>query len=213
MIFTKQLFGIDNSRPGIMRTVYGDQERFEKTYFSRFPGYYMSGDGAKRDKDGYIWITGRIDDMLNVSGHLMSTAQVESVLVEHSKVAESAVVPIPHPVKVRDNCFIFSYLEIPSFLQGEALYCFITMNDGQTFDSKTETELRMMIREKIAPFASPDYIQSAPGLPKTRSGKIMRRVLKKIANDEKDLGDISTMADSTVVQVTTKFSTTSPPSP
>ena len=197
----------------MMRTVYGDQERFEKTYFSRFPGYYMSGDGAKRDKDGYIWITGRIDDMLNVSGHLMSTAQVESVLVEHSKVAESAVVPIPHPVKVRENCFIFSYLEIPSFLQGEALYCFITMNDGQTFDSKTETELRMMIREKIAPFASPDYIQSAPGLPKTRSGKIMRRVLKKIANDEKDLGDISTMADSTVVQVTTTFSTTSPPSP
>ena len=101
MIFTKQLFGIDNSRPGIMRTVYGDQERFEKTYFSRFPGYYMSGDGAKRDKDGYIWITGRIDDMLNVSGHLMSTAQVESVLVEHSKVAEAAVVPIPHKVKVR----------------------------------------------------------------------------------------------------------------
>ena len=90
-------------RPGIMRTVYGDQERFEKTYFSRFPGYYMSGDGAKRDKDGYIWITGRIDDMLNVSGHLMSTAQVESVLVEHSKVAESAVVPVPHPVKVRPN--------------------------------------------------------------------------------------------------------------
>merc|ERR1719219_1433896 len=169
--------------PGMMRTVYGDQERFEKTYFSRFPGYYMSGDGAKRDKDGYIWITGRIDDMLNVSGHLMSTAQVESVLVEHSKVAESAVVPIPHPVK------------------GEALYCFVTMNDGQSFDSKIETELRVMIREKIAPFASPDYIQSAPGLPKTRSGKIMRRVLKKIANDERDLGDISTMADSAVVQV------------
>ena len=99
----------------MMRTVYGDQERFEKTYFSRFPGYYMSGDGAKRDKDGYIWITGRIDDMLNVSGHLMSTAQVESVLVEHSKVAESAVVPIPHPVKVSENRFISSCLEILSF--------------------------------------------------------------------------------------------------
>jgi len=168
----------------MMRTVYGDQERFEKTYFSRFPGYYMSGDGAKRDKDGYIWITGRIDDMLNVSGHLMSTAQVESVLVEHSKVAEAAVVPIPHKVK------------------GEALYCFVTMNEGQAFDSQIETELRTMIRVKIAPFATPDYIQSAPGLPKTRSGKIMRRVLKKIANDEKDLGDISTMADPTVVEVT-----------
>jgi len=124
-----------------------------------------------------------VDDMLNVSGHLMSTAQVESVLVEHNKVAESAVVPVPHPVK------------------GEALYCFVTMNEGQAFNSKIETELRTMIREKIAPFASPDFIQSAPGLPKTRSGKIMRRVLKKIANDEKDLGDISTMADSTVVEV------------
>jgi len=169
--------------PGIMRTVYGDQDRFEKTYFSRFPGYYMSGDGAKRDKDGYIWITGRIDDMLNCSGHLMSTAQVESVLVEHNEVAEAAVVPVPHPVK------------------GEALYCFVTMNEGCNFGAKIETELKNMIREKIAPFATPDYIQSAPGLPKTRSGKIMRRVLKKIANNERELGDISTMADSSVVEV------------
>jgi len=143
----------------------------------------MSGDGAKRDKDGYIWITGRIDDMLNCSGHLMSTAQVESVLVEHNQVAEAAVVPVPHPVK------------------GEALYCFITVNEGSSFTSAIETELKNMIRTKIAPFAQPDYIQSAPGLPKTRSGKIMRRVLKKIANDERDLGDISTMADSSVVEV------------
>merc|ERR1739844_706963 len=169
--------------PGIMRTVYGDQERFEKTYFSRFPGYYMSGDGAKRDADGYLWITGRIDDMLNCSGHLMSTAQVESVLVEHKDVAEAAVVPIPHTVK------------------GEALYCFVTMNDGTTFSASTQTELIALIRAKIAPFAMPDYIQNAPGLPKTRSGKIMRRVLKKIANDDHELGDISTMADGSVVEV------------
>jgi len=166
-----------------MRTVYGDQDRFEKTYFSRFPGYYMSGDGAKRDKDGYLWITGRIDDMLNCSGHLMSTAQVESVLVEHKDVAEAAVVPIPHAVK------------------GEALYCFVTMNDGTTFSASTQAELIAMIRTKIAPFAMPDYIQNAPGLPKTRSGKIMRRVLKKIANDDHELGDISTMADGSVVEV------------
>jgi len=169
--------------PGIMRTVYGDQDRFEKTYFSKFPGYYMSGDGAKRDKDGYIWITGRIDDMLNCSGHLMSTAQIESVMVEHEDVAEAAVVPVPHAIK------------------GEALYCFVTCNSGATFSDKIRDDLKKMIRAKIAPFATPDYIQEAPGLPKTRSGKIMRRVLKKIANDDHELGDISTMADSTVVQV------------
>jgi len=169
--------------PGIMRTVYGDPERFKSTYFSKFPGYYMSGDGARRDKDGYIWITGRIDDMLNCSGHLMSTAQVESVLVEHSQVAEAAVVPVPHDVK------------------GEALYCFVTVNAGCEFGTHIEKELKAMIREKIATFATPDFIQNAPGLPKTRSGKIMRRVLKKIANDERDLGDISTMADSSVVDV------------
>jgi len=169
--------------PGIMRTVYGDHDRFEKTYFSKFPGYYMSGDGAKRDKDGYIWITGRIDDMLNCSGHLMSTAQIESVLVEHDAVAEAAVVPVPHPVK------------------GEALYCFVTLNEKSTFTSGVVTELKKLIREKIAPFATPDYIQEAPGLPKTRSGKIMRRVLKKIAVNDRELGDISTMADSSVVEV------------
>jgi len=169
--------------PGIMRTVYGDQDRFEQTYFSRFPGYYMSGDGARRDKDGYLWITGRIDDMLNCSGHLMSTAQVESVLVEHTHVAEAAVVPVPHAVK------------------GEALYCFVTMNDGASFTASTQADLVAMIRAKIAPFAMPDYIQAAPGLPKTRSGKIMRRVLKKIANNERELGDISTMADSSVIEV------------
>jgi len=169
--------------PGIMRTVYGDHERFEKTYFSKFPGYYMSGDGAKRDKDGYIWITGRIDDMLNCSGHLMSTAQIESVLVEHDAVAEAAVVPVPHKVK------------------GEALYCFVTLNEKSTFSPEIVADLKKMIRERIAPFATPDYIQEAPGLPKTRSGKIMRRVLKKIAVDDRELGDISTMADSSVIEV------------
>merc|ERR1740131_624320 len=169
--------------PGIMRTVYGDHERFEKTYFERFPGYYMSGDGAKRDADGYIWITGRIDDMLNCSGHLMSTSQVESVLVEHEAVAEAAVVPVPHDVK------------------SESLYCFITVNEGCEFSGEIEADLKLLIRSRIAPFATPDYIQSAPGLPKTRSGKIMRRVLKKIANNEQELGDISTMADSSVIEV------------
>jgi len=169
--------------PGIMRTVYGDQERFEQTYFSKFPGYYMSGDGAKRDKDGYIWITGRIDDMLNCSGHLMSTSQVESVLVEHADVAEAAVVPVDHAVK------------------GQALYCYVTLNEGSQFGANITQELKNLIRERIAPFAQPDFIQSAPGLPKTRSGKIMRRVLKMIAADEKsDFGDISTMADASVIQ-------------
>ena len=136
--------------PGMMRTVYGDHQRFEATYFSRFPGYYMSGDGARRDADGYIWITGRIDDMLNCSGHLMSTAQIESVLVEHPAVAEAAVVPVAHAIK------------------GEALYCYVTLVEGAEFTSELTKQLTTMIREKIAPFAAPDFIQEAPGLPKTR---------------------------------------------
>jgi len=167
--------------PGVMRTVYGNHERFEKTYFSRFPGYYMTGDGAKRDKDGYIWITGRIDDMLNCSGHLMSTAQVESCIVEHPGVAESAVVAAPHPVK------------------GECLYCFVTPKEGHEVNATVAKELRTLIRDKIAPFASPDFIQEAKALPKTRSGKIMRRVLRKIAAGEADLGDTSTMADESII--------------
>jgi len=167
--------------PGIMRTVYGNHERFESTYFQRFPGYYMSGDGAKRDSDGYIWITGRVDDMLNCSGHLMSTAQVESVLVEHQSISEAAVVAAPHKVK------------------GECLYCFVTPIEGAHVDAKVVAELRQLIREKIAPFAMPDYVQEAPNLPKTRSGKIMRRVLRKIAKDDEDLGDTSTLADPGVV--------------
>ncbi|XP_052396933.1 acetyl-coenzyme A synthetase, cytoplasmic isoform X1 [Carassius gibelio] len=168
--------------PGVMRTVYGNHERFESTYFKKFPGYYVTGDGCRRDKDGYYWITGRIDDMLNVSGHLLSTAEVESALVEHEAVAEAAVVGRPHPVK------------------GESLYCFVTLNDGISYNQKLEAELKKQVREKIGAIATPDYIQNAPSLPKTRSGKIMRRVLRKIACNEQDLGDVSTLADSSVVE-------------
>lgn len=168
--------------PGVMRTVYGNHQRFETTYFKKFPGYYVTGDGCRRDKDGYYWITGRIDDMLNVSGHLLSTAEVESALVEHDAVAEAAVVGRPHAVK------------------GESLYCFVTLRDGVTYSCSLEAELKRQVREKIGAIATPDYIQNAPGLPKTRSGKIMRRVLRKIACDERDLGDISTLADSSVVE-------------
>uniref|UniRef100_A0A8C2I121 acetate--CoA ligase n=1 Tax=Cyprinus carpio TaxID=7962 RepID=A0A8C2I121_CYPCA len=166
----------------VMRTVYGNHERFETTYFKKFPGYYVTGDGCRRDKDGYYWITGRIDDMLNVSGHLLSTAEVESGLVEHESVAEAAVVGRPHPVK------------------GESLYCFVTLNDGINYNQKLEAELKKQVREKIGAIATPDYIQNAPSLPKTRSGKIMRRVLRKIACNEQDLGDVSTLADSSVVE-------------
>lgn len=168
--------------PGVMRTVYGNHERFESTYFKKFPGYYVTGDGCRRDKDGYFWVTGRIDDMLNVSGHLLSTAEVESSLVEHEAVAEAAVVGRPHPVK------------------GESLYCFVTLKDGVMYNSELEAELKKQVREKIGAIATPDYIQNAPGLPKTRSGKIMRRLLRKIACDERELGDVSTLADSTVVE-------------
>ncbi|KAM9342702.1 acetyl-coenzyme A synthetase, cytoplasmic isoform 2-T2 [Pholidichthys leucotaenia] len=168
--------------PGVMRTIYGNHQRFETTYFKKFPGYYVTGDGCRRDKDGYYWITGRIDDMLNVSGHLLSTAEVESALVEHESVAEAAVVARPHPVK------------------GESLYCFVTLNDGISYSGSLEAELKKQVREKIGAIATPDYIQNAPGLPKTRSGKIMRRLLRKVACDERDLGDISTLADSSVVE-------------
>ncbi|XP_019747123.1 acetyl-coenzyme A synthetase, cytoplasmic isoform X2 [Hippocampus comes] len=168
--------------PGVMRTVFGNHGRFENTYFKKFPGYYVTGDGCRRDKDGYYWITGRIDDMLNVSGHLLSTAEVESALVEHEAVAEAAVVGRHHPVK------------------GESLYCFVTLRDGVAFNHMLEVQLKNQVREKIGAIATPDFIQDAPALPKTRSGKIMRRVLRKIAGGERDLGDISTLADSSVVE-------------
>uniref|UniRef100_A0A8D0L1Q7 Acetyl-coenzyme A synthetase n=1 Tax=Sphenodon punctatus TaxID=8508 RepID=A0A8D0L1Q7_SPHPU len=167
--------------PGIMRTVYGNHQRFETTYFKKFPGYYVTGDGCKRDKDGYYWITGRIDDMLNVSGHLLSTAEVESALLAHSSVSEAAVVSHPHPVK------------------GECLYCFVTLRDGHEFTKTLTDELKKQVREKIGPIATPDYIQHAPGLPKTRSGKIMRRVLRKIAKNDRELGDTSTVTDPAVI--------------
>ncbi|XP_062337899.1 acyl-CoA synthetase short chain family member 2 like [Osmerus eperlanus] len=169
--------------PGIMRTVYGNQERFENQYFKKFPGFYVTGDGCRRDKDGYYWITGRIDDMLNVSGHLMSTAEVEAALTKHAAVAEAAVVSRPHVVK------------------GECLYCFVTLKDSREFNHKLVEELKGLVRERIGPIATPDFIQNAPGLPKTRSGKIMRRVLRQIARNEKDLGDLSTLADPKVVEV------------
>ncbi|KAM6948845.1 acyl-CoA synthetase short chain family member 2 like [Aplochiton taeniatus] len=169
--------------PGIMRTVYGDQERFENTYFKKFPGFYVTGDGCRRDKDGYFWITGRIDDMLNVSGHLMSTSEVEAALTEHSAVAEAAVVSRPHAVK------------------GECLYCFVSLKDCKEFNHTLVDELKRQVREKIGPIATPDFIQNAPGLPKTRSGKIMRRILRQIARNETDLGDLSTLADPKVVEV------------
>ncbi|XP_035527295.1 acyl-CoA synthetase short chain family member 2 like [Morone saxatilis] len=169
--------------PGIMRTVYRNHERFENTYFKKFPGFYVTGDGCRRDKDGYYWITGRIDDMLNVSGHLMSTAEVEAALMEHPAVAEAAVVSRPHKVK------------------GECLYCFVTLKNSREFNHTLVEELKRLVREKIGPIATPDFIQNAPALPKTRSGKIMRRILRQIARNEKDLGDLSSLADPKVVEV------------
>ncbi|KAJ8306425.1 hypothetical protein KUTeg_016970 [Tegillarca granosa] len=167
--------------PGIMRTVFGNHERFETTYFKKFHGYYCTGDGAKKDADGYIWVTGRIDDMVNVSGHLLSTAEIESALVEHAAVSEAAVVSHPHKIK------------------GECTYCFVTLKEGFSFSKDLSVELKNKVREKIGPFAQPDFVQEAPGLPKTRSGKIMRRILRKIAVGDKEVGDISTLADETVI--------------
>ncbi|WBV43185.1 acetate--CoA ligase [Pseudoroseomonas cervicalis] len=172
-----------DSWPGQMRTVYKDHERFIQTYFSTFPGKYFSGDGARRDADGYYWITGRVDDVLNVSGHRMGTAEIESALVAHPKVAEAAVVGMPHELK------------------GQGIYCYVTLKTGEEPTDALKKELVAWVRKEIGPIASPDAIQWAPGLPKTRSGKIMRRILRKIAANETDsLGDTSTLADPTVVQ-------------
>ncbi|MBM1631542.1 acetate--CoA ligase [Sulfitobacter mediterraneus] len=173
---------IANSWPGQMRTVWGDHERFEKTYFADYPGYYFTGDGCKRDADGDYWITGRVDDVINVSGHRMGTAEVESALVAHAKVAEAAVVGYPHEIK------------------GQGIYCYVTLMGGEEPSEELRLELRNWVRTEIGPIASPDLIQWAPGLPKTRSGKIMRRILRKIAeNDYGALGDTSTLADPSVV--------------
>ncbi|HJP31995.1 MAG TPA: acetate--CoA ligase [Candidatus Latescibacteria bacterium] len=168
--------------PGQMRTIYGDHKRFEETYFQQYKGYYFTGDGCRRDEDGYYWITGRVDDVINVSGHRMGTAEVESALVLHGKVAEAAVVGFPHEVK------------------GQGIYAYVTLNGGQEYTDELKTELMKQVRTVIGPIATPDVIHWAPGLPKTRSGKIMRRILRKIAeNDMGTIGDTSTLADPAVV--------------
>ena len=176
------LLCIADSWPGQMRTLFGDHDRFRETYFTRFPGRYFTGDGARRDSDGYYWITGRVDDVINVSGHRMGTAEVESALVAHASVAEAAVVGYPHEVK------------------GQGIYAYVTLNAGVTADDELRKNLEAWVRKEIGPIAKPDLIQWAPGLPKTRSGKIMRRILRKIAADDYgDLGDTSTLADPSVV--------------
>ncbi|MGY2047438.1 acetate--CoA ligase [Methylobacterium sp. JK268] len=173
---------LDDSWPGQMRTVWGDHERFVQTYFSTFPGRYFSGDGCRRDEDGYYWITGRVDDVINVSGHRMGTAEVESSLVAHPKVSEAAVVGYPHSLK------------------GQGIYAYVTLMQGEEPTEELRKELVAWVRRDIGPIASPDLIQFAPGLPKTRSGKIMRRILRKIAEDDfSTLGDTSTLADPGVV--------------
>ncbi|WP_237217257.1 acetate--CoA ligase [Falsiroseomonas oryziterrae] len=172
-----------DSWPGQMRTIYGDHPRFGQTYFSTFKGMYFTGDGARRDADGYYWITGRVDDVINVSGHRMGTAEIESALVAHPKVAEAAVVGMPHDLK------------------GQGIYCYVTLKAGEEPTDALRKELVAWVRKEIGPIAAPDAIQWAPGLPKTRSGKIMRRILRKIAANETDgLGDTSTLADPAVVQ-------------
>ena len=174
---------INRSWPGQMRTVYGDHKRFEETYFSTFKGRYFSGDGARRDKDGYFWITGRVDDVLNVSGHRMGTAEVESALVSHESVAEAAVVGYPHDLK------------------GQGIYAYVTLVAGIKTNDALEKALKLWVRKEIGAIATPDLIQFSPSLPKTRSGKIMRRILRKIAaNDFEELGDTSTLADPSVVE-------------
>jgi len=171
-----------DSWPGQMRTVYGDHERFEQTYFSTYKGKYFSGDGCRRDEDGYYWITGRVDDVINVSGHRMGTAEVESALVANPNVSEAAVVGYPHDIK------------------GQGIYAYVTLMAGVQPTEELRKELVQWVRKEIGAIASPDLIQFAPGLPKTRSGKIMRRILRKIAEDEPSaLGDTTTLADPAVV--------------
>ena len=174
---------IARSWPGQMRTVYGDHQRFIDTYFTAYPGYYFTGDGARRDADGYWWITGRVDDVLNVSGHRLGTAEIESALVSHDDIAEAAVVGYPHDVK------------------GQGIYCYVTLMGGRKAEDEDIAEIKAWVRQEIGPVATPDLIQFAPGLPKTRSGKVMRRILRKIAeNDFSNLGDTSTLADPSVVE-------------
>jgi len=173
---------IADSWPGQMRTVYGDHERFVQTYFTAYPGKYFTGDGCRRDADGYYWITGRVDDVINVAGHRLGTAEVESALVAHPKVSEAAVVGYPHDIK------------------GQGIYAYVTLMAGEQPSEQLRGDLIAWVRKEIGPIASPDLIQFSPGLPKTRSGKIMRRILRKIAEDQFDnLGDTSTLAEPAVV--------------
>jgi len=177
------VLAIADSWPGQMRSVFGDHQRFFETYFSQYPGYFFTGDGCRRDEDGYYWITGRVDDVINVSGHRMGTAEVESALVAHPKVAEAAVVGYPHDIK------------------GQGIYAYVTLNVDEEPSDALRKELVAWVREEIGPIASPDLLQWAPNLPKTRSGKIMRRILRKIAEDDfSNLGDISTLAEPEVVE-------------
>ena len=177
------VLAIQEPWPGQMRTIYGDHKRFEDTYFDQYKGYYFTGDGCRRDEDGYYWITGRVDDVINVSGHRMGTAEVESALVAHESVAEAAVVGFPHEVK------------------GEGIYAYVTLNAGVEYSEDLRATLKQQVREVIGPIATPDFIHWAPALPKTRSGKIMRRILRKIATGETDqIGDVSTLADPGVVR-------------
>jgi acetyl-CoA synthetase len=173
---------IKKSWPGAFRTLYGDHERYETTYFKPFPGYYFTGDGCSRDKDGYYWLTGRVDDVINVSGHRIGTAEVESALVSHPQCAEAAVVGVEHEVK------------------GQGIYAFVTLVEGVPYSEELRKSLILTVRQQIGAFAAPDKIHWAPGLPKTRSGKIMRRILRKIASRQlNELGDTSTLADPGVV--------------
>lgn len=177
------VLAIDRSWPGQARTVFGDHKRFEETYFSTYPGYYFTGDGCRRDEDGYYWITGRVDDVINVSGHRLGTAEIESALVSHPKVAEAAVVGYPHNIK------------------GQGIYAYVTLKVGELATDELRKEILKHVAQEISPIARPDLLQWAPRLPKTRSGKIMRRILRKIAENQVDaLGDTSTLADPTVVQ-------------
>ena len=174
---------LKDSWPGQMRTVYGDHQRYIDTYFKTYPGMYDTGDGARRDEDGYYWITGRMDDVIKVSGHRIGTAEVESALVAHPKVAEAAVVGFPHDIK------------------GQGIYAYVTLKAGEQPSDALRSELTLWVRKEIGPIAQLEFIQWAPALPKTRSGKIMRRILRKIAANEHDqLGDTSTLADPAVVQ-------------
>jgi acetyl-CoA synthetase len=173
---------IASAWPGMMRTVFGDHRRFVQTYFSHFPGLYFTGDGARRDEDGFYWLTGRVDDVINVAGHRLGTAEIESALVAHPRVAEAAVVGFPHDIK------------------GQGIYAYVTLKVTETPSEELRRELVAWVRQEISPIAAPDLLQWAPGLPKTRSGKIMRRILRKIAANEHDaLGDVTTLADPAVV--------------